>query len=317
MKSSFIFIISSLLITSICCQSKESTMDRTIPFLNSTIHLTSKIEAQKLLGSSDEFSQSQGTFDFASKTQISENAGEADYLAFASEQAEEWSSKEIAATRKVVQEAQEKIQSLQLNIELPTDIQLVKSTCKEEGGAAGYTRQNFIVVRENPDLHLFLHELFHVLSRHDATLRTKLYGTIQFKPCERITFPDALKNIKITNPDAPFFEHYIQVSIDGEEKAVIFSTLSNRPYDGGSFFQYLDLKLLELNEDFDLLLKDGQVVSHDFNASSDLFDKIGKNTSYNIHPEEIMAEHFTYLVMGETVPEPSFIEEIRAIFTEQ
>jgi hypothetical protein len=37
------------------------------------------------------------------------------------------------------------------------------------------------------------------------------------------------------------------------------------------------------------------------------------NTGYNIHPEEILAEHFSALVRGETVKEPKYLEAMKLV----
>lgn len=314
MKITNLIILSLIFLGSISCQTAINDMERDISFLNSKIHLSTLAEAQNLLGTSDEFSKSQGKFDFASKTQNIDASGESDYLTYASEQAQDWTAKQLEKTIKVVAEAEQKIRALNLKFDLPEVINLVKSTCKEEGGAAGYTRQSYIVVQENPDLHLFLHELFHIISRHNESLRTELYKTIEFQACDRITLTDKLKEIKITNPDAPFFEHFVEVNIENELRKVVILTLSNKEYNGGSFFNYLDLKLLELDENNNPLLDNGEAVLYDFESATDMLDKIGKNTSYNIHPEEVMAEHFTYLVLESDVQEPKYIEEMFEVF---
>jgi hypothetical protein len=45
-------------------------------------------------------------------------------------------------------------------------------------------------------------------------------------------------------------------------------------------------------------------------------DKIGKNTNYIIHPDEIMADNFVRLVMADKdVPTPQIIEQMRSVLT--
>ena len=44
------------------------------------------------------------------------------------------------------------------------------------------------------------------------------------------------------------------------------------------------------------------------------YDKIGLNTKYIIHPEEILADNFVILVQGKTdIPSPEIIESMRNI----
>ena len=41
---------------------------------------------------------------------------------------------------------------------------------------------------------------------------------------------------------------------------------------------------------------------------------MGKNTNYNIHPEETSADHFTFLITKndwkESLPEPEYVEKL-------
>ena len=52
---------------------------------------------------------------------------------------------------------------------------------------------------------------------------------------------------------------------------------------------------------------------HDYDEATDLRDTVGRNTEYDIDPEEVMADHFTLLVMGIEVPEPGYLEEAKVI----
>ena len=45
-------------------------------------------------------------------------------------------------------------------------------------------------------------------------------------------------------------------------------------------------------------------------------DKIGQNTNYIIHPDEILADNFVRLVMSDdNVPTPQIIDEMRRVLT--
>jgi hypothetical protein len=47
---------------------------------------------------------------------------------------------------------------------------------------------------------------------------------------------------------------------------------------------------------------------------SGFIEQVGQNTSYLIHPEEILADNFALLVLGmEDVPSPEILKRIRAI----
>jgi hypothetical protein len=58
-------------------------------------------------------------------------------------------------------------------------------------------------------------------------------------------------------------------------------------------------------------------VLKNFAAATDLKQKIGNNTNYTLHPEEILAEHFVMLVQGQEVPEPSYIEAMKVVLQQE
>ena len=192
---------------------------------------------------------------------------------------------------------------------------MVKSTTEEETGA-DYTRLDFIVADKAANLGLFLHELFHVYSRYNPKKRDELYEVINFVPCNRIAFPASLKDRKMTNPDAPFLEHYINVTIEGIKEDVVFATYSKEDYSTGHFDDYYNQGLMMLEgpgKDKVAFLDDGVPVLKGYGEAGDLRDLIGRNTDYDIHPEEICAEHFRLLISGESVPEPDYLDRMKTI----
>ena len=52
----------------------------------------------------------------------------------------------------------------------------------------------------------------------------------------------------------------------------------------------------------------------EINLVNNFKNKMGKNTNYNIHPEETSADHFTFLITKndwkETLPQPEYVEEL-------
>ena len=64
--------------------------------------------------------------------------------------------------------------------------------------------------------HVIIHELFHVLSRHDPEFRSTMYGIIGFKMIDEIRLPNDLQAMKLTNPDAPYVDSYIQLEYENQ-----------------------------------------------------------------------------------------------------
>jgi Domain of unknown function (DUF4157) len=141
------------------------------------------------------------------------------------------------------------------NLPLPPTVVLIKTTGNEEGNAA-YTRQNAIILSQHEaasaNSDLLAHELFHVLSRHDAELRQRLYRVIGFLPIHEVRLPPALVPIKITNPDGVHNNFRIVVRSEGELLPVVPILYSSSPrYDvgrGGEFFQYTPRIVAEMNK---------------------------------------------------------------------
>lgn len=192
MQSTTAYIIWCLFFTSLCltgCSDDEEAPvtiaddpSKAITFLdNHTIVLADRQQAQRLLRSSDEYTRQLGPFDLQAKTMNPSATTEADYLAHAAQQARAWTPEETTTLRTVIASAEARINALGLKLQLPSEIILIHSTMQEEGGAAGYTRQNFIVLGDQLSEYLFLHELFHVYSRANPAKRDVLYTTIGFR----------------------------------------------------------------------------------------------------------------------------------------
>lgn len=296
---------------------KEIDPENEVPFVGgTTIVFNTKEESSKLLGTSDRYTQELSQFDVISKTKSKSNTQEEDYLDYASQQALDWSGEEKASVRAQITGVKDKVEAMGLNLEFPEKINLIKSSMKEEGGFTSYTRENYIVIKGSVSEAFITHELFHILSRYNPEKRNELFKTINFVESNRIEYPEAIRDHIITNPDAPFLEHTIEVQIDGAEEEVVFILHSEEDWDGGSFTDYMKQKLMVVEggptSKAPKLVNDMPVLKN-FEESSNLKNKIGRNTSYTLHPEEILAEHFVMLVQGQEVKEPSYIEAMKEV----
>src|SRR5690606_33936024 len=98
----------------------------------------------------------------------------------------------------------------------------------------------------------------------------------------RIKYPDVIKDHIVTNPDAPFIEHIINLSIDGENKEAVIILYTGKDYEGGLFINQMQKKLMLVEggeNSKEPVLVEGHPVLLDFTAASDLKDKIGRNTN--------------------------------------
>ena len=291
------------------------------------IVIATKAKGQELISISDDWTKKLGLFNLQNvfKTKSTDKK-EADYLEFAKTHVLTWTDEEIATIEKLVTSSAKKIKDLGLKLSLPAKIYILKTTQQEAGGASGYTRGEWIAlkaatIKEDIAEFIFLHEVFHVYSRKNKAKRDAIYATIGFKPCNKIEVPAEIKPLYMLNPDAPHLEHYIELNIDGKAQEAVFITYSARPWNGGGFFDKLQKRLM-IVEGADNAKKPKIVgnfgVYKGYAEASDLRKKIGTNTGYDLHPEEVLADHFATLVTrknssNQVPPEPKFIDAIKAI----
>ena len=198
---------------------------------------------------------------------------------------------------------------------------MIKTTGSEEGGAA-YTRQNAIIFPAgNSSVEGILHELFHVMTRHAPHIREPLYNIIGYRPCNEVELPDSLLDRKITNPDAYHSNFFIEVSIEDvltKVMPVLYSETDQ--YSGGKLFGYLTFRLMavEIVDGICQPLSDeAEPVLFDTSQVSNFHEQIGHNTGYIIHPEETIAENFTYMVtQRQDLPDPEIIDSVREVLSD-
>jgi hypothetical protein len=268
----------------------------------------------------DDYILQMSPFDRQVRLKTDREVSEPELLAFMASHVVAWSPAEIAQLTPLVESLAKKLAPWKLK--LPPVVLLVKTDGREEGGAA-YCRGPAIVLSQNmlaggaATLERVLpHEVFHVLSSHNPPLREALYEIIGFKPCNEVPLPPGLAARKITNPDAPVNNHFVTVVEGGRtwEMMPILFAKSERydPARGGSLFQYLDFKLLGLENDGRgrrAALVDGKAVLFEPARVAGFGEQIGRNTTYTIHPEEVLADNFVFLINGRIdLPSPRVVE---------
>lgn len=286
------------------------------------VHFASADEAQALLAAKDEFALALSPFDRQVRVQTDQEVTLDQWLEFNASHARAWSEAEVQRVTAALNDLKPRLTPYRL--EFPKTIVLVHTTGKEEADAA-YTRQAAIILPEKvlaypkePLERLLIHELFHILSRHDPALRQKLYAVIGFRPCDPIKLPPDWLARRITNPDAPQVDCYIELKLEGKSIAAapfLYATPARfDPQAGGSLFKYLTFRLLVLRRDGDHLvaaIEDHRPVVIEPRSVEDFTRQIGKNTNYIVHPDEILADNFVLLLRGQKeVPTPRILEEM-------
>ncbi len=127
-----------------------------------------------------------------------------------------------------------------------------------------------------------------------------MYQVIGFNLMNNVAYPKGLKAYRITNPDAPQIDSYISLKVNGEPINCMMILYSDREYDGGSLFKYLNIGFLSLKGDSikTIEYKDDKPVIYSYEQVTGFFEQVGKNTKYIIHPEEIIANNFVYAILN-------------------
>lgn len=277
---------------------------------DSVARLATIDEGRRILAAEDDFTKSLSRFDLQCRLKSGGDVTLADWQVFAGKSVRDWTAAEAAKLSDAVARVRSRL--AKYRVPLPPEVVFVRTTGEEEAEAA-YTRGNAVIL-PNKVLNygdtqfdrLLLHELFHVISRHDGALRAKLYGLIGFTVCEPIRLPESLAPRKITNPDAPLIDCVITLAAaNGQEHTGAPILYSTRDYDakrGGTLFQALNFRLLIVEKQggrWQPVLKNGEAIVINVRDEAAFVDKIGKNTNYVIHPDEILADNFVRLVMAD------------------
>jgi len=291
------------------------------------VEFASVKQGREILGRVDDYVSRMGPFDRMLRLKTARAVSEREFLDFAMDNVLPWTEEEKARVGAIVASLAGELEKL--DAPFPARVLLVKTSGREEEGVA-HTRANAVMLSQRSlgataeELAgLLAHELFHLLSRHDRALRAQAYRIIGFRLCPEIALPAQLAPIRITNPDAPVNDAYIDVVADGKPVPVMPVLLSRSPkFDlaiGRDIVDYWMLKLLVL-EAADAggrmrpVLREGEPVLLAVSAVSGFSEQVGRNTGYIIHPEEILADNFALMVTGRSVESPEVLRKLRELF---
>jgi hypothetical protein len=293
----------------------------------SVVEFAAVKQGREILGSVDDYVSRMGPFDRMLRLKTARTVTEREFLDFAMDNVLPWSAEEKARVGAIVASLAGELEKL--DAPFPARVLLVKTSGREEEGVA-HTRANAVVLSQrglgatDEELAgLLAHELFHVLTRRDHALRARAYGIIGFHLCPEIKLPPRLAPIRITNPDAPVNDAFIEVISEGKPVHVMPVLLSRSPkFDpaiGRGIVDYWMLKLLVLEPAHASgrmrpVLRDGEPVLLAVSAVSGFSEQVGRNTGYIIHPEEILADNFSLMVTGRSAESPEILCKLRELF---
>jgi len=296
-------------------------------------------EASRILTRRDAFVAAMSPFDRSARLEVGREVSESEYLSLVSKQTLDWSAAERELLRTILEDF--RVKTARWKLDLPPEVVFVKTTGREEGRAA-YCRGAAVVLpqayiaRAGAPLHqVVFHELFHVYSSHHPDMRRALYAVVGYEVCPEIQLPPGLAKVKLTNPDAPRMDALIPLRV-GDKKVAAAPILLGRSelYDerqGGPFFRQMDFRFLvveregeprgegELRVEGDsfrpAVLPDGSVRLLVPADVPDYEARIGRNTDYVIHPEEILADNFVLLADPQQakVATPEILDKLDAV----
>ena len=111
----------------------------------------------------------------------------------------------------------------------------------------------------------------------------------------------------------------MRLAVDGRETLLMPLLVATRTElgPGERFPSVMELRLLEVRVSPGAptvpVLRDGEPVWHAPQRLPAYVARLGGNTPYLIHAEEVLADNFAQLVTGRTVPHPELLQQLEAV----
>lgn len=199
----------------------------------------------------------------------------------------------------------------------PKGIQLIKTRGRHYGDGTYYTREKNIIIpadvlqspNERTIREVLIHEVFHVYARLHPEKRAALYQLIGFRPLNgELELPSGIAARRLLNPDGINIAYAIQLAqAPGDTLSAVPIITSNAPVylpERQAYFEYIDFNLYPVDKQIDghyLVITTPEGISPlRVNEQGDFFKQITDNTMYIIHPDEILADDFKYLVLAQS-----------------
>lgn len=294
-------------------------------FAGTVVRFASVAEAQRVLSADDDWMQATGDFQRRAVMGADGAVTMAAFKRWNAEAARPWAPEQRARWMSALAALAPRFAALR--VPLPREVLLIHSN-GQESASAPYTRANAVVLptkamqERNNASDLMAHELFHVVSRHAPALADALYAAVGFEPTPPLAWPEAWATIRIANPDAPNNRHAMRLSANGSSARVMPVLVAARTTlnkaAGETFFSVMEVRLLEVEPAADgrsmqAVQRDGQAIWQPLQASHEYLTRLGGNTGYVIHPEEALADNFSFLCSGRSVRNPALLERIESI----
>jgi hypothetical protein len=242
------------------------------------------------------------------------------YLQFLRSDVADYSPEESKFTAEVIEKVFKTCESVATGL-FPDTLLLIKTKGKHYGDGVWYTRENSIVIpanelvsrKTNPFTSTMFHEVFHVYSRLNPAKQQKLYQLIGFQGVgyKNLRLPPQLAERVLFNPDGVDFAQKISLAQpDGktiQAVPIIFANHVGHKAGNNEFFGYVEFTLYQVEPNGDgswrvVTKPDGHSSTLSLDSQPDFFAQIKDNTGYIIHPDEVLADNFSFLMIQQKSP---------------
>ena len=282
---------------------------------------TKKEEGKKLITQHDSYIDNLTQLDLNNRCD-SRAATVEQYLALCEEAVLDFTEKEEAQVSLLLCEIDSELKRRGMVLPCIEQINLVKTTGKEENDAYGYTRGKTIYINQSAFdndgflEHLLVHELFHVLTRNCQEFKKAVYSIIGFTVEDKFfSYPETRTLHFVSNPDVCNQVCHAKFKVGrGHQNVVVVTDLSYM-YGQGNFHKRFRPFFLPIDENLEFIRDEsGELAFINPTTGCDEYhEHIGGNTRYTTNPEEALAENFVIAVLGtlRDIPNPEIIDAIR------
>jgi hypothetical protein len=242
------------------------------------------------------------------------------YMGFLQMDMESFDYRESKYVAEVIEKVFKTCQEVNNNI-FPDTLKLIKTRGRHYGDGVWYTRENCIIIpaneiesrKTNPFTTTMFHEVFHVYSRLNLAKSAELYRLIGFESIglKNLELPQSLAERVLLNPDGVDFAQ--KIALAQEDKTtiqaipIIYSKKLGHETGQDEFFSYLEFNLFQIEATGEgkwrvVTQADGFSSTLNLDNQPDFFRQIRDNTGYIIHPDEVLADNFAFIMGSKKSP---------------
>jgi hypothetical protein len=299
-------------------------------FAQTTFEFLNAEAAATVLRTQDDYVLATGDLERRAKTHSTRAVSQPEYAAALGQTAKDWTP----AERSRVEAELSRLSAFvdQVRWDKPAKLYFIRASAALEDNLP-HTRAQAIVLPDSAFAmprstftSMLAHEAFHVLTRYNPLFKEQSYQHIGFEQCSAVRLTKEIEQLKITNPDTPVSQHTISVRYQGQEvHALPFIGFESATIDTSTgFIDKLRVRWLTVERDDKVCTLDAVTVA-DHSAPPEelqgLFEKIGRNTHYLFHAEEILAENFAAIYMSslggkslDQYPSPKLLQSLRSLW---